>query len=218
MIGWPQPRGCRAHQAALVDFATHRAGGPEVRHALDHVDRCRACEDDLAATTLVLYALRRLHEESSRAELGPDGWAHLRARLATTRREPSPFMTSLPGMALAVMLVIAVGYLPAMRGTPVILDDGSAVDGSAAVLRHTSVDASPYDEPGSTTDAAVRVVVPITWRAQDLPRPSVRLGGPRAVDEGTSASTPRSAVEPAVVEPAGTVDQGVPIAAQMGWR
>jgi hypothetical protein len=108
MIGFPGRRGCASHRAALIEFAAHRTGGSAVRRALDHVDRCRACEDDLAATTLVLHALRRLHEEIARAEPAPDGWARLRARLAATRREPSRLLSGLPGIVAAAGLCAAL--------------------------------------------------------------------------------------------------------------
>jgi hypothetical protein len=108
MIGLRIRRGCAGHRTALLDFATHRAGGPEVLRALDHVDRCRTCEDELAMTTLVLHALRRLHEETMRAEPAADGWGRLRARLAATRREPSRLLSGLPGIALAFGLCAAL--------------------------------------------------------------------------------------------------------------
>ncbi|MDA8238646.1 MAG: hypothetical protein M0T75_12355 [Chloroflexi bacterium] len=101
-------RGCRAHRAALLEFAAQRTGGPDVRRALDHVERCRSCEEDLAATTLVLHALRGLHEDARRAEPAPDGWSRLRARLAATRREPSRLLSGMPGIVAAAALCAAL--------------------------------------------------------------------------------------------------------------
>jgi hypothetical protein len=125
MIGLLSRRGCEAHQAALVEFASHRANGPDVRRALDHVDRCHACEDDLAATTLVLHALRRLHEETRRVEPSPDGWARLRARLAATRREPSRLLSGLPGIVVAAAIcAMLVGPAAiAGGGRPVVYNE-----------------------------------------------------------------------------------------------
>ncbi len=108
MIGLQRRDACRDHRVALIEFAGHRAGGPEVRRALDHVDRCRACEDELATTTLVLHALRRLHEETLRAEPPADSWARLRGRLAATRREPSRLLSGLPGIVAAFGLCAAL--------------------------------------------------------------------------------------------------------------
>jgi hypothetical protein len=120
VIWLPGRRGCAGHRAALVEFAAHRAGGPDVRRALDHVDRCRACEAELAATTLVLHALRRLHEDTRRAEPAADGWARLRARLATTRREPSRLLSGLPG------IIAAAGLCAALVGPAAIGNAGPA--------------------------------------------------------------------------------------------
>jgi hypothetical protein len=106
---WPRAGGdCRGHRAALVEFAARRASGPAVRRALDHVERCRACEAELATTTLILHGLRRLHEETERVEPATDGWARLRARLAATRREPSRLLSGLPGIVAAAALCAAV--------------------------------------------------------------------------------------------------------------
>ncbi len=110
MIGFLARRRCRAHCAALVEFAAHRTGGPDVVRALDHVDRCRACERELATTTLVLHGLRRIHEEALRAEPAADGWSRLRERLAVTRREPSRLLSGLPGIvAAAALCAVLVG-------------------------------------------------------------------------------------------------------------
>ena len=118
MIALLRRRGCSAHRAALVEFASRRAGGPDVRRALDHVERCRDCEDELAATTLVLHALRRLHEDALRAEPAPDGWARLRSRLAATRREPSRILSGLPGILAAAGLCAALVGPTAVSDSP----------------------------------------------------------------------------------------------------
>ncbi len=119
MIGLPFRRDCAAHRSALVEFAARRADGPDVRRALDHVDRCPACEEELAATTLVLHALRRLHEETRRVEPAPDGWSRLRTRLATTRRQPSRLLSGLPGIVVAAGLCAAlVGPAAVSGGRP----------------------------------------------------------------------------------------------------
>lgn len=108
MNGMRARGGCPEHRFALVEFAARRASGPGVTRALDHVEGCRACEDALAATTLVLHGLRRLHEETARAEPSADGWARLRARLAARRREPSRLLSGLPGILVAAGLCAAV--------------------------------------------------------------------------------------------------------------
>lgn len=118
MIRLLDRRSCRSHRAALLEFAARRAGGPDVRRALDHLERCRDCEDELAATTLVVHALRRLHEETMRAEPGADSWARLRARLAAGRREPSRLLSGLPG------IVVAAGLCAVLVGPGAITGGG----------------------------------------------------------------------------------------------
>ncbi|HSW42143.1 MAG TPA: hypothetical protein VLM76_06510 [Patescibacteria group bacterium] len=108
MIGLRAGGRCAEHRAALVEFAARRARGPAIVRALDHVDRCRACEEALATTTLVLHGLRRLHQEIERAEPSADAWARLRARLAARRREPSRLLSGLPGIVVAAGLCAAV--------------------------------------------------------------------------------------------------------------
>lgn len=116
-MSWPRARGdCDRHRAALVEFAARRAGGPAIRRALDHVDRCRDCEAELALTTLVLHGLRRIHEETERAEPAADGWTRLRARLAATRREPSRLLSGLPGIVAAAGLCAALAGPGAITG------------------------------------------------------------------------------------------------------
>jgi hypothetical protein len=109
-------RPCAAHRAVLLDFAARRARGPAIGRALDHLDRCRACEQELAATTLVVHALRRLHAETMRAEPAPDGWTRLRARLAATRREPSRVLSGLPGIVVAAVAVTVLAGPGALAG------------------------------------------------------------------------------------------------------
>lgn len=120
MIGLRTRGGCGQHRAALVEFAARRASGPSVLRALDHVDRCRACEAELATTTLILHGLRRLHEETRRVEPAADGWTRLRARLAATRREPSRLLSGLPG------IVAAAGLCAALVGPGAIVGGGPA--------------------------------------------------------------------------------------------
>ena len=107
---------CGEHRSALVEFAARRTRGPAVLRALDHLDRCRACEDELATTTLVLHGLRRLHEETERVEPAADGWTRLRARLAATRREPSRLLSGLPGILAASALCAALAGPAAIAG------------------------------------------------------------------------------------------------------
>ncbi len=145
-----QRRGCRAHRTALLEFARQRTGGSAVRRALDHVERCRACEDQLAATSLVLVGLRRLHEDVQRAEPATDGWTRLRARLATTRREPSRLLSGLPG------IVAAAGLCAALVGPNAIAGGESSAVYNEAPRRITPP--SPVVEQTRTRAEAARLL------------------------------------------------------------
>ena len=95
------------------------SGGPSTTS-----QRCRPCEEELATTTLVLHALRRLHEETLRAEPAADGWPRLRARLARRRREPSRLLSGLPGIVAAAGLCAAlVGPAAIDGGRPVVYNE-----------------------------------------------------------------------------------------------
>lgn len=128
MIGVLRRDRCATHQGALLEFAARRAGGPEVRHALDHVERCDRCSRDLAATTLILHALRRLHDETLLAEPAADGWDRLRARLQARRRPPSRVISGLPGIVAGLAICAALAGPAAIGGgAPVLVDDGTFV-------------------------------------------------------------------------------------------
>ena len=95
----PAPRAAAARTAPRWSSSPrHRAGRPGRSAGPSTTSiAAAACEAELATTTLVLHALRRLHEETLRAEPAADGWARLRERLAATRREPSRLLSGLPG-------------------------------------------------------------------------------------------------------------------------
>ena len=109
-LPWRTP--CETHRSALHDFVDHRAGydpgARDVASALDHLERCPDCERELAATALVIAALRRLADDVGTAEPSPDAWQHLVGRL--DRRKPRRlFLTSpLAGLALSAGLVVAM--------------------------------------------------------------------------------------------------------------
>lgn len=129
-LPWERP--CATHRDALVEFAACRTAGPAVRRALDHLERCRRCEAELATTTLVLHALRCLHAEALRAEPAADGWSRLQARLAIARRRPSFLLSGMPGM------LIAVGLCGALAGPLLVNLPASVYDEGAPIPSRTS--------------------------------------------------------------------------------
>ena len=129
-LPWERP--CAAHRDALVEFAACRTAGPAVLRALDHLERCRRCEAELATTTLVLHALRCLHAEALRAEPAADGWTRLQERLGNARRRPSFLLSGMPGM------LIAVGLCGALAGPLLVNEPASVYDEGASSPSRTS--------------------------------------------------------------------------------
>lgn len=156
---------CATHREALLAFAAHREAGPGVGRALDHVDRCRACETDLAATTLVLFALRRLHEDALGSEPSPDAWSRLRARLGAPRHEPSRILSGMPGVLAAFGICAAlVGPAAVGGGTRGIYNEASRPEPSLV----------ESFEAASDRDAAGQVAAPLVG----LPYRGVRIAPP----------------------------------------
>ena len=104
--------GCRRHRSALTAFAAHREAAPETRPALDHVDRCRACADELQELVLAVIALRRLGELPEPAAISSAAWPRLRDRIERTRASAAALAwrsrTTLAGMAAGTLLVAAI--------------------------------------------------------------------------------------------------------------
>jgi hypothetical protein len=100
--------GCASHRAALVDFVDRRERGPATEAALDHLDRCRACEWELEATAMAVMALRRLHDEAVDLEPPPDAWERLRVRVTRPRETVWRWRASLGGLAVGAGLVATI--------------------------------------------------------------------------------------------------------------
>ncbi len=199
---WTPP--CAAHRDALVEFAACRTAGPAVRRALDHVAHCERCERELATTTLLVHALRRLHAESLRAEPAADGWTRLQERLAVARRRPSLLLSGIPGLLVAVGLCGVLGG-PLVVSEPVtVYDEGTWITSRtspaivfeeasdrrpAFVLPIPSVPAVGVTDPG---DDLARAIVGLRTIPAALPGPDIANSGPQ------TAPTARTGGEPAV--------------------
>ena len=173
-LPWEPP--CAAHQDALVDFAARRCAGPDVRRALDHVERCQRCEADLTATTLIVHALRRLHDGTSRAEPAADGWARLRLRLVATPRRPSLLLSGIPGLLVAIGLCGALAGPGALRSDPAIVyDDRSWIVPRTppAVVFEQGSDRRP--EPPASAFPTVDTAAGAAARPDDLARAVIVL-------------------------------------------
>jgi anti-sigma factor RsiW len=109
-------RPCADHRTALLDFVDRDERGPDTARALAHLDRCRACERDLAEVALAIAALRRLGREVSAAEPSPDAWLRLVGRI-TRPVDPWRWRATIGGMVTSTLLV-AVLVAPVTLGLP----------------------------------------------------------------------------------------------------
>lgn len=103
---------CSRFRPDLLDFVDHRARSPRTADALAHLDRCRACEAEIAGVALAVHGLRRLGSEVAAAEPGPDAWDRLADRIR--RPAPAPWRWRLTlGGALGAALLVALVVGPA---------------------------------------------------------------------------------------------------------
>ena len=72
---------CARHRAALLDFVDRRETSGATDAALAHLDRCPACEGELAEITVAITALRRMAAEARSVHPPDDAWRRLRSRI-----------------------------------------------------------------------------------------------------------------------------------------
>jgi anti-sigma factor RsiW len=106
------PRSCVVHRAALLDFVDGQPRTAASAAALSHLDRCRACEEDLAGIVRTLAALRRLGRTSALVEPPAHAWPALRARVTSKRADRWLPRFSIAGLAVSTALVVMIS-LPA---------------------------------------------------------------------------------------------------------
>jgi predicted anti-sigma-YlaC factor YlaD len=123
---------CARHRPPLVDWVEHRLEGPLTPSALDHLERCRRCEQELTEIAQTVIALRRLAARAAAVEPRADGWPDLRARLEPSRRRPQAagrsrwgLAGSILGPAIVAVLALRIA-LPAAPVGAVLPDDGIA--------------------------------------------------------------------------------------------
>jgi anti-sigma factor RsiW len=110
------PRSCVVHRAALLDFVDGQPRTAESAAALSHLERCRACEEELAGIVRTVAALRRLGESVDGAEPSAEVWARVRARAVRTTQRGWISRVNTASSLLAVSIVAAMslslGALP----------------------------------------------------------------------------------------------------------
>ncbi len=101
--------GCRRYRAALIDFIDRHEIDPGTREALDHVGRCRRCEDELAEVALTIHAVRRLMADAAIRDPAGDAWDRLLLRIqrpaASAWRARSTLAGLLAGAGLVATLI-----------------------------------------------------------------------------------------------------------------
>ena len=137
------PRSCVVHRAALLDFVDGQPRTADTAAALSHLERCRACEDELAGIVRTVAALRRLGRAAATVEPPADAWTTLRERV----RRPSPtawrWRFSLGGLMMSTAAV-AMMTLASVRGGPMIAaPEFDQAPRPASVNRHYDPGAGP---------------------------------------------------------------------------
>jgi hypothetical protein len=132
---------CRRHRAALIAFAAHREAVAETRSALAHVDRCRACAEELQELVLAVIALRRLGELPEAAAISAAAWPRLRGRIERSRASAAAvawrWRTTMAGMAAGTLMVAAL-VAPMALHIPIGTTGGEPVGYTADELDRSS--------------------------------------------------------------------------------
>ena len=100
-------RACRRHRATLLDFADRPRRDPAMAAALDHLDRCPLCRNEVAEVAQVVTVLRRMGREVETVEAPLEAWVDLRQRI-TRPAEVWRWRSTLGGMVVSALLVAVV--------------------------------------------------------------------------------------------------------------
>lgn len=111
-MGRPASPDCRRHASALLDLADPRALTPASGAAMDHLEWCRSCSDELQELALAIVALRRFGEAGAGQSCSPSSWPTLRARILDSRAAAAAvawrWRASLAGLATGTLLVASM--------------------------------------------------------------------------------------------------------------
>jgi len=109
-------RACQVHRTALFDFVDGQPWTPGTRAALDHLEGCRPCEDELAGIVRTVAALRRLGQTVVAVEPPGDVWVRLRSTAERPRARRWAAGGNVAGALLALSIVamttVRLGALP----------------------------------------------------------------------------------------------------------
>jgi hypothetical protein len=125
---------CATHRSALLALLD---GWPRdeaaTARALDHLDRCDACREEMGEYVLILAGLRRLGAASRRTGPGAGGWSRVRARIqAPPNPRIRPRWAGIAGL-VAVPLVAAMVLVSGLSAAATGMDPAGGMAGSAGV-------------------------------------------------------------------------------------
>lgn len=185
-----RPTGCSTHRAALTAFVERAERGPATAAALDHLERCRRCEAELAETMLAIHAVRRALDQARTADPPSDAWERLRGRIEARVPRAAGAWTSLGG------LVVGAGLVAALTGPVAVFRTIGAIEqepGAAPAIVSARIVADQLAEVAFLSRARIEraprpVSVPVA-----VPTPAWR--GPDGLGR-SSFSTARAEVPP----------------------
>lgn len=106
------PPDCRRHASALLDLVDPLASTPGSAAAMDHLEWCRRCSDELQDLALAIVAMRRYGRVDSAQPVSTTAWPSLSARIVSTRAAAAAaawrWRASVAGLAVGTLLVAAL--------------------------------------------------------------------------------------------------------------
>ena len=126
---------CATHRSALLALLD---GWPRddaaTGSALDHLDRCDACREEMGEYVLILAGLRRLGTAARRTGPGAGGWGRVRARIqARPNPRVRPRWAGIAGL-VAVPLVAAMVVVTGLSVPETGMDPAAGTVGSAGAV------------------------------------------------------------------------------------
>ncbi|MES2208675.1 MAG: hypothetical protein V4515_00580 [Chloroflexota bacterium] len=103
---------CRRHASALLEIVDPRTPTPGSTAALDHLEWCRRCSDELQDLALAIVAMRRFGEADAGEAGSASAWPNLSRRIVGTRAAAAAavwrWRASLAGLVAGTLVVAAV--------------------------------------------------------------------------------------------------------------
>lgn len=143
------PRSCVVHRAALLDFVDGQPRTASSAAALSHLERCRACEEELAGIVRTVAALRRLGESIDGEEPSAHVWQLVRAT-AVRRTERSWIsrantVSGLLAVSVVAAMSLSLGAFPRSGGFALSAPAVSRLDAfEPRVTRVSRTDSTVY--------------------------------------------------------------------------